>query len=320
MKSNCGESKPRARLAPNRSRQLLASSVLAAAALAAGAGPAAAHGGDAALVHSCYDSAGNVRIIAPDASCKKGENALDWSRAAAGTTYSAGSGLSLSPANVFSVTGAPWSGLTGVPSGFADGVDDEGPALTWGNITGIPNELLDGDDDGSAAVGALRTDLAADDGVPDEAGDPVSFSKIKDLTSMSGDGRITGTFVRDGSIANADLADDAVDGDTIADGSVTAEDLAPGVLQRSLTTTTVDPAPIPAGARVAVSVTAFGATFAPEDIVTVSPPPNLEPGLVYAGSDVLPDGTLTIYLHNITAGAVDGMIQTWTIRQLKTSA
>ena len=189
MKSNCGESKPRRRHATDRGRQLLATSVLAAAAFAAGAGPAAAHGGDATLVHSCYDSVGNIRIVAPDATCKKGETALDWSRTGAGTTYGAGSGLSLSPSNVFSVTGAPWSGLTGVPSGFADGVDDVGPALTWGNITGIPIALLDGDDDGSAAVGALSTALAADDGVPDEAGDPVSFSKIKDLTSLSGDGR-----------------------------------------------------------------------------------------------------------------------------------
>lgn len=319
MKSNCGQSKPRGRRARNRSRQLLASSMLAAAALAAGAGTAAAHGGDATLVHSCFDSFGNIRIVAPDASCKKGETPLDWPRTA-GTIYSAGSGLSLSPSNVFSVTGAPWSGLTGVPSGFADGVDNVGPALTWGNITGIPSDLLDGDNDGSAAVGALSNALATNDGAPDEAGDPVSFTKIKDLTSLSGDGRITSAFVRDGSLTNADLADGSVDSGTIADGSVTAADLAPGVLQRIVTTTTVDPDPIAAGVRAAVHVTASGATFSPEDIVTVSPPPGLESGLVYAGSDVLSDGTLTIYLHNITGGQVDGTPQTWTIRQLKTSA
>jgi len=40
------------------------------------------------------------------------------------TTYSAGSGLALS-GTTFNVTGAPWSGLTGVPPGFADGIDNE---------------------------------------------------------------------------------------------------------------------------------------------------------------------------------------------------
>jgi len=40
------------------------------------------------------------------------------------TTYTAGTGLSLSGTQ-FSVTGAPWSGLTGVPAGFADGVDND---------------------------------------------------------------------------------------------------------------------------------------------------------------------------------------------------
>jgi len=39
------------------------------------------------------------------------------------TTYTAGTGLSLAGTQ-FSVTGAPWSGLTGVPSGFADGTDN----------------------------------------------------------------------------------------------------------------------------------------------------------------------------------------------------
>jgi len=41
------------------------------------------------------------------------------------TTYTAGSGLAL-VGTEFSVTGAPWSGLTGVPAGFADGIDDAG--------------------------------------------------------------------------------------------------------------------------------------------------------------------------------------------------
>jgi hypothetical protein len=46
------------------------------------------------------------------------------------TTYTAGSGLDLTGTQ-FSVTGAPWAGLTGVPAGFADGVDDTAIGSCW---------------------------------------------------------------------------------------------------------------------------------------------------------------------------------------------
>ena len=42
----------------------------------------------------------------------------------------------------------PWSGLTGVPAGFADGVDDVGlTSVTWTDIQNRPAGLDDGDDD-----------------------------------------------------------------------------------------------------------------------------------------------------------------------------
>ncbi len=218
-----------------------------------------------------------------------------------------------------------WSNLTGVPAGFSDGIDNES---TWDTLPGVPADLRDGDDDGSARVSQLRSDLSGDDGAPNQTTDPVSFSKIKDLTSMSGEGRITGAFIANLTIRAANLAnesvnrdkiaDDAVNGDKIAEGSIRTAHLAPGVLARSRTTTTVDPEPIPAGARVGVPVTAFGATFDTNDIVAVSPPASLESALVYAGSDVLDDGTLVVYLHNIAATAIDGSMKTWTIRQLRT--
>ena len=321
-----------------RTRNAVPTIVLAAAVLAFGAGPAAAHGGDTALVHSCVGDGGNIKILAAEESCKKNEVALDWARdggAGGGTTYTAGAGLSLSPANEFSVTGAPWSGLTGVPAGFADGVDDEGPALTWGNLTGIPSDLLDGDDDGGAAVNALRTELATDDGAPNQPGDPVSFSKIKDLTSASGDGRITGSFVRDESIegqdirngtltasdlAGSDAAGDivvgAVTSEKIMDGTIQARDLASGVLDRIVTTTTVGPQQILPSDRAAVEVPLPGVD--PLDIVVVSPPASLNGGLVFAGSDVLQPGTVTIYLHNVTAAPIGLGNETWTIRRLRT--
>jgi hypothetical protein len=52
--------------------------------------------------------------------------------------------------------------------------------------------------------------------------------------------------------------------------------------------------------------------------VVVSPPAGLDPGVVFAGSDVLAPGVLTIYLHNITTSAIDPVAQSWTIRALRT--
>jgi hypothetical protein len=45
-----------------------------------------AHGGDPTLVHSCVNkSSGEVKIVAPGATCKPHENAVDWAGAAAPT-------------------------------------------------------------------------------------------------------------------------------------------------------------------------------------------------------------------------------------------
>ena len=289
---------------------------------------AAAHGGSAALVHSCTNPSGNVRLVGANEACKGNEQAVDWAAADTNTTYSAGSGLALGAGNVFSVTGAPWSGLTGVPAGFADGVDDVGNATpNWSDLVGVPADLLDGDDNGSAAVAGLKTQLATSDGTPNEATDLVSFTKIKDLTAL-GDGQITTTFIRDGTLLGADIAAGAIttsklDGDAVTsakidDGTIQSDDLAPGVLDTSIVTDTIDPPVLPAGTRTAVTYTSVMFPVKTTDVVVVSPPAGLDPGVVFAGSDVLTDGVLTIYLHNITGAAIDPAGQTWTIRALRT--
>ena len=52
--------------------------------LALSAPAAFAHGGNPALVHSCVNkSSGEVKIVAPSATCKPHENAVDWPAAAA---------------------------------------------------------------------------------------------------------------------------------------------------------------------------------------------------------------------------------------------
>lgn len=47
------------------------------------------------------------------------------------------------------------------------------------------------------------------------------------------------------------------------------------------------------------------------DIVVANPPDALNTGLVYAGSQVLADNTLTVYLGNLTAGAIDDSARDW---------
>ena len=283
---------------------------LATLGLLGGAGAAGAHGGDAELVHGCIAPGGNVKIVAADGTCAKSDVPLDWPAVGAvGATYSAGTGLALSSDNVFSVSSVPWNVLTGIPA-----------------------DLADGDDDGSGQVNGLRRDLAADDGVPDEPTDLVSFSKIKDLTAASGDGRITGAFISNGSIRGQDIGEQAitarnlagddqngtvgaVTSEKIADRSIGSRDLAAGVLDRTVTTLPVDPPSIPAASRTAVTVPL---PVDPADLVTVSPPAALEDQLLFVGSDVLVPGELTIYLYNNAAGtATDGNAHTWTVRRLR---
>lgn len=320
------------------------------------AGPAGAHGGDTAKIHACILSAnGGVKIVGPDEPCPTNSVPLDWSSTDTDTTYSAGAGLSLSSANVFSVSAVPWTALTAMPSGFADGIDNVGASIDmtsddpsvapidrqpndgdgfvhWNNLEGVPGDIADGDDDGAAKVNQLKGDLAADDGTPNEPDDLVSFSQLTGLI-RSGEGQITGSFVRDGSIDSQDIgagtitASDlagsyapdafvagAVTGEKILDGTIEARDLARGVIDRVVETVGVDPGPVEAGERTAVTV---AAGVAPADLVTVSPPAALETGLIFAGSDVGADNLLTIYLYNASAAQINGDSKTWTVRRIR---
>jgi hypothetical protein len=330
----------KARIGRATTRRAGVSLALMAMGLLAGPGSAAAHGGDTTKIHGCFGASnGKIDIVGANEACKKNDTALDWPAVDTNTTYSAGSGLALSPSNVFSVTGAPWSGLTGVPAGFADGVDNVGssdvqwddidgiPAgfadnvddvdseVAWEDIEDIPTDLLDGDDDGSTAVAAHKSELAANDGAPNEAGDPVSFTKVKDLGSVAG-GRILGSFVQDGTLQSQDVANGTLLGQDIADGAISGSKLS-GVVQT--TVDFVDPPSIAANTRAAVTMTGGLLTgVKPNDLVTVSPPAALEPGLVFTGSDVLLPGVVTLYLYNVSGAPIDGSSQTWTVRRLIT--
>ena len=332
------------------SRRAALTLALTAAALASSAGPAAAHGGDTSKIHSCIvPASGYAQIVGPGDTCSKNYQPLDWAAVDTNTPYSAGSGLSLTD-NVFSVTGAPWSGLTGVPAGFADGEDDLGDVWddlsgvpagfadgdddvgdVWDDLSGVPAGFADGDDDdGSAGLVQLKSQIATDDGAPNESDDLVSFTKIKDLESAAG-GRILGSFIQNGTIEGLDIANGAITAAQLAGtysgstqtipGAVTSEKIFDGTIAGrdlgqvvTVVTDGIDPLPVLAQTRAAVTLPVAGVRT--DDLVTVSPPADLEQGLVFAGSDVLQDGVVTIYLHNATAESIDGWTRTWRIRYL----
>ncbi len=267
----------------------------------------------------------------------------------------------------------------------------------WNNLFGIPIDFADGDDDdGATKVQQLKANLATDDGTPNQNSgsdaDLVSFSEIKDLTTSGGNGRITGTFIADGSLSASDLGGNSVESAEIKDGTITAADLAgddvddPGVpgddrapgavtsakiadgsietrdvasaavtianlgsdvidrfealedkftdlADPTRTSPAVAASHIDAPAQLAVKVnppsipqqTRTAATnvvtvpipLRTTDIVTVSPPAGLDQRLLFVGSDVLVDGTLTVYLFNTsTTTAVDDVEREWTVRYL----
>ncbi len=156
-------------------------------------GLAGAHGGDPAKVHACVVAgSGAIRVVEPTESCRNNESPLDWSLNG-GTTYSAGFGLALN-GNQFSVIGAPWGGLSGVPAGFADGDDDDGSSL----VAQLRNDLTTGGSgvvDGSSIRSGTITAAAL--AGSDDPAQPVV-------------GAVTSEKIADGTIQNRDIAAGAI--------------------------------------------------------------------------------------------------------------
>lgn len=156
-------------------------------------GLAGAHGGDPAKVHACVVAAnGTIRVVEPTESCRSNESSLDWSLNG-GATYTAGFGLALN-GNQFSVIGAPWGGLSGVPAGFADGTDDDGSSL----VAQLRNDLTtsgSGVVDGSSIMSGTITATAL-------AGSDDALQTVV--------GAVTSEKIADGTIANRDVAAGAI--------------------------------------------------------------------------------------------------------------
>ncbi len=74
-------------------------------------------------------------------------------------------------------------------------------------------------------------------------------------------------------------------------------------------TVTVDPPSIAATTRGTATATIAGVAVG--DLVEVYPPTTLEAGLIYCGCAVTGANTVTIYLYNTTAAAIDGAALSW---------
>lgn len=128
-------------------------------------------------------------------------------------------------ANVASA--APWSGLSGVPSGFADGVDNNsggtvttviaGAGLSGGPITGTGTLSIAAGGVTAAMIGAGQV------GTAQLAGDAVDSSRIANDSVAAAD-------IAADAVGASELANNAVDTAAIADAQVTTAKIAPGAI------------------------------------------------------------------------------------------
>ena len=74
-------------------------------------------------------------------------------------------------------------------------------------------------------------------------------------------------------------------------------------------TVSVDPGNIGAATKGSVNVTISG--LHSNDRIIFQPPTGLNAGLLYCGSDITSNNTVTIYLYNKTGGGIDDGANTW---------
>lgn len=308
-------------------RRSPAVALVAVSLIAGGIGVAQAQAPGEDVISACFKSKdGMLRVIGAGDTCRANETLLQWNQqgepgpkgdpgeqGVAGPAGPAGEqGLQgpVGPVGPAGPAGAP--GEQGDPGdsayqtwldqGNAGSEQDFLASLSvrWSNILGIP--------------------LGNDDGAPNESGDPVSWSKIKDLTTDSGDGAIEGRFLQDHTVTMADLANGSVRGgrddgpgsvaNNVLDGSITADDLSHGaVTTQGLVGVTVAMIPVngsggsvPAGSTRRFTLTVPGITA--YDFLSVSPPTDLQDGLAFGGATITAPGEVTVTLANVTPLAV----------------
>ena len=145
---------------------------------------------------------------------------------------------------------APWSGLSGVPAGFADGVDDDtnsggtvtsvatGTGLTGGPITGTGTVAIATGGVGSAQLadgGVLAIDVASDSlGRAQIAANAIEASELANNsvdTASIVDGNVTSAKIAAGAVGASQIAPGAVGTSQLAVGAVGAAQINPAQVQ-----------------------------------------------------------------------------------------
>ena len=113
-----------------------------------------------------------------------------------------------------------WSNMTGVPSGFADGIDDTTNSLEWSALTSVPAGFADGTDNDA---GGDITNVNAGSGL---TGGGSSGS----VTLNVGTGLITSSHIAGNTITAADIAASGVGISEIAANAVGASEIVSGAI------------------------------------------------------------------------------------------
>lgn len=104
-----------------------------------------------------------------------------------------------------------WGNMTGIPSGFADGVDDTASSIDWTALTGIPSGFSDGVDDTASSikwtaltsVPAGFADGTDDEGIDLATGDTRYLQKLGDTLKGNLEFDTNNDGVSDGGLKNS---------------------------------------------------------------------------------------------------------------------
>ena len=128
--------------------------------------------------------------------------------------------LTPSPNAVFSAS-VPWTGISGLPAGFADNVDND----VLGALSCANNQLAKWNGTAWACAADQDTTYSAGAGLT-LAGTVFSIADLGVTTAKLADSAVTSAKVQDGAIGTVDLADNSVTTAKIANGAVTSADIA----------------------------------------------------------------------------------------------
>ena len=116
-----------------------------------------------------------------------------------------------------------WGEITGVPAGFADGVDND-TTYSWATLPGIPAGFADGVDDNTTYAAGAGLTLTG-----------TTFAVSGVTSAMIADGTIAGADIANDTISAANIAGGAVGTSEIANGSVIASHLSDGTALAEIT-------------------------------------------------------------------------------------